>query len=126
MDLAGTTNEVQDPNLILKSLSITKEAFQEQVDILKGLSFEKFYDILGHRLDEHERWVLDYVAHNEEIEQSLHSISMDLRKLENDLYNIEIRDEINMAPMKIYIEEWFQQRMDSLVQERLQLVTRLH
>ena len=27
MDLAGTTNEVQDPNLILKSLSITKEAF---------------------------------------------------------------------------------------------------
>jgi hypothetical protein len=124
MDLAGTTNEVQDPNLILKSLSITKEAFQEQVDILKGLSFEKFYGILEHHLDEHERWVLDYATHNEEIEQSLHSISMDLRKLENDLYDIEIRDEINMAPMKSYIEEWFQQRMDNLVQEGQQPVDR--
>jgi hypothetical protein len=64
------------------------------------------------------------VAHNEEIEQSLHSISMDLRKLENDLYDIEIWDEINMAPMKSYIEEWFQHRMDNLVQEGQQLVNR--
>jgi hypothetical protein len=89
LDLAGTTNEVQDPNLILKSLSVTKEAFKEQVDILKGLYFEKLYNILEHRLDENEHWVLEYASHNEEIEQTLHSISMDIRKLENDLYNIE-------------------------------------
>jgi hypothetical protein len=68
MDLVGTTNDIQDRNLILKSFSITKESFQEQVDILKGLSLEKFYNILEHRLDEHERWVLDYASHNEEIE----------------------------------------------------------
>ena len=117
MHLAGTTNEVQDPNLILKSMLVTKVAFKEKVDILKGLSFEKFYSILEHCLDEHERWVLDYASHNEEIEQTLHNISMDLRKLENDLYDIEIWDEINMAPMRSYIEEWFQQRMDNLVQE---------
>ncbi len=117
MDLAGSTNEVQDPNLILKSLPITKESFEEQVDILKGLSFEKFYDILEHRLDEHEHKVLDYASHNEETEHSLHSISMDLTKLENDLYNIEIWDEINTTPMKSYIEEWFQIIMESLVQE---------
>ena len=65
MDLAETTNEVQDPNLILKSFSVTKEAFQEKVDILKGLSFKKFYGILEHHLDEHEHWVLDYASHNE-------------------------------------------------------------
>jgi hypothetical protein len=122
IDLAGSTNEVQDPNLILKSLSMTKEAFDEQLDILKGLSFEKFYGIVEHRVDELERWVLDYSTHNEEIEQSLHSISMDLRKLENDLYDIEIRDEINMAPMRSYIEEWFQRRMDNLIQEGQQPV----
>jgi hypothetical protein len=58
--LAGSTNEVQDPNLILKSLSMTKEAFDEQLDILKGLSFETFYDILEYRVDELESWVLDY------------------------------------------------------------------
>jgi hypothetical protein len=45
---------------------------------------------------------------------------MDLRKLENDLYDIEIQDEINTTPMKRYIEEWFQLRMESLVQERQQ------
>jgi hypothetical protein len=122
IDLAGSTNKVQDPNLILKSLSMTKEAFDEQLDILKGLSFEKFYGIVEHRVDELEHWVLDYSTHNEEIEQSLHSISMDIRKLENDLYDIEIQDEINMPPMRNYIEEWFQQRMDNLIQEGQQSV----
>jgi hypothetical protein len=105
-------------------LSVTKESFQEQVDILKGLSFEKFNSILEHRLYEHEHWVFDYASHNEEIEHSLHSISVDIRKLENDLYDIEIWDEINIAPMKIYIEEWFQQRMDSLIQEGQQPVNK--
>jgi hypothetical protein len=45
---------------------------------------------------------------------------MDRTKLENDLYDIEIWDEINTAPMKSYIEEWFQLRMQSLIQEEKQ------
>jgi hypothetical protein len=122
IDLAGSTNEVQDPNLVLKSLSMTKEAFDEQLDILKGLSLEKFYDILEYRVDELENWLLDYATHNEEIEQALHSISMDLRKLENELFDIEIQDEINVAPMRSYIEEWFQRRMDNLIEEGQQPV----
>jgi hypothetical protein len=65
---------------------------------------------------------VDYSAHNEEIEQALHSISMDLRKLENKLFDIEIRDEINVAPMRSYIEEWFQQIMDKLIDEGQQPV----
>jgi hypothetical protein len=122
IDLAGSTNEVQDPNLILKSLSLTKEAFDEQLDILKGLSLEKFYDILEYGVDEVENWLVDYSTHNEEIEQALHSISMDLRKLENELFDIEIQDEINVAPMRSYIEEWFQRRMDKLIDEGQQPV----
>jgi hypothetical protein len=117
IDLAGSTNEVQDPNLILKSLSLTKQAFNEQLDILKGLSLEKFYDILEYGEDDVENWQVDYSAHNEEIEQALHSISMDLKKLENKLFDIEIWDEINMAPMRSYIEEWIQRRMDKLTNE---------
>jgi hypothetical protein len=42
---------------------------------------------------------------------------MDRSKLENDLYDIEIRYEINTAPMKSYIKEWFQLIMESLIQE---------
>jgi hypothetical protein len=47
---------------------MTKEAFDEQLDILNGLSFEKFYNIVEYLVDELESWVLDYLAHNEEIE----------------------------------------------------------
>jgi hypothetical protein len=101
---------------------MTKEAFDEQLDILKGLSFKKFYDILEYHVDELENWLLDYATHNEEIEQALHSISMDLRKLENDLFNTEIQDEINVAPMRSHIEKWFQWRMDNLIEEGKQLV----
>jgi hypothetical protein len=57
-----------------------------------------------------------------EFTQALHSISMDLRKLENELFDIEIQDEINVAPMRSYIEEWFQRRMDNLIDEGQQPV----
>jgi hypothetical protein len=42
---------------------------------------------------------------------------MDLRKLENELFDIEIRDEINVPPMRSYIEEWLQRRMEKLTDE---------
>jgi hypothetical protein len=51
IDLAGSTNDVQDPKLILNSLFLTKQAFDEQVEIFKGLSFEKFYGILEYNED---------------------------------------------------------------------------
>ena len=47
---------------------------------------------------------------------------VDLRKLENNLFDIEIQDEINLPPMRSHIEEWFQRRMDNLIQEGKQLV----
>jgi hypothetical protein len=46
IDVTRRTNEVQDPKLILNSVFITKKQFDEQVEILKGLSGEKFYGII--------------------------------------------------------------------------------
>jgi hypothetical protein len=46
IDLAGGTDEVQDPKLILNSMFLTKQQFDEQVEIFKGLSAEIFYGIL--------------------------------------------------------------------------------
>jgi hypothetical protein len=46
VDLAGSTNKVQDPKLILNSLFLTKQQFDEQVEICKGLSIEKFHGII--------------------------------------------------------------------------------
>jgi hypothetical protein len=38
LDLAGTTGEVQDPKLLLNSIFMTKEKFEEHLEILKGVS----------------------------------------------------------------------------------------
>ena len=52
IDLAGSTNEVQDPKLILNSMFLTKKQFDEQVEIFKGLSTKFFYRILKYNEDE--------------------------------------------------------------------------
>jgi hypothetical protein len=37
--------------------------------------------------------------------------------LEGELFNIKIQHEINMAPMKNYIEEWFKKSIEKLTIE---------
>jgi hypothetical protein len=37
--------------------------------------------------------------------------------LEGKIFNIKIRHEINVAPMKSYIEEWFKKAIDKLTNE---------
>jgi hypothetical protein len=68
IDIAGSTNEVEDPKLILNSLFLTKQSFDEQVEIFKGLSFEKFYGILEYDEDDVDKWLVDYSVKNQDIE----------------------------------------------------------
>jgi hypothetical protein len=89
IDLVGSTNEVQDPKLILNPLFLTKQEFEEQVEIFKGLSFEKFYDILEYSEDDVENWLVDYSIKNQDIEVTLQNIYIDLRDLEAELFNIK-------------------------------------
>jgi hypothetical protein len=117
VDLARSTNKFQDPKLILKSLFLTKQKFDEQVNIFKGLSIKKFYGILEYDEDTIENWLVDYFIKNQDIEEALHGISPDLRDLEGELFNIKIRHEINVAPMEIYIEEWFKKAINKLTTE---------
>jgi hypothetical protein len=44
-------------------------------------------------------------------------LTHDLRDLEGELFNIKIRHEINVAPMKNYIEYWFKKAIDKLTKE---------
>jgi hypothetical protein len=64
VDLAGSTNEFQDLKLILNSLFLTKQQFDEQVEIFKGLSFENFYGILEYDEDDIDNWLVDYSMKN--------------------------------------------------------------
>jgi hypothetical protein len=67
IDLAGSTDEVHDTKLILNSMFMTKKQFDEQVEILKGLSAEKFYGIIEYNEEEIDNWLVDYSMKNKNI-----------------------------------------------------------
>jgi hypothetical protein len=69
---------------------LTKKTFDEQVEIFKGLSVENFYGILEYNEDEIDNYLVDYSEKNQDIEEELHGISLDLRDLEGELFNIKI------------------------------------
>ena len=117
IDLAESTNLVQDPKLILNSLFLTKQDFDIQVDIFKGLSFENFYGILEYNEDDVDNWLVDYSVKNQDIEEAFCNISIDLRDLEREFLNIKIRHEISVAPMRSYIEDWFKKYIDKLTND---------
>jgi hypothetical protein len=122
IDLAGSTHEVQDPKLIFNSMFMTKQQFDEHVEILKGLSAEKFNGIIEYGEEEIDNWLIDYSIKNQDIEESIHGISRNLRDLEGELFNIKIRHDINVVPMKNYIEDWFKREIDKLTKEGLETI----
>jgi hypothetical protein len=62
--LSRNTNEVQYPKLILNSLFLTKQQFDEQVEIFKGLLVENVYGILEYNEDDINNWLVDYSMNN--------------------------------------------------------------
>jgi hypothetical protein len=117
IDLVSNTNEVQDPKLIFNSLFLTKKEFDDQVHIYKRMPFENFYGILEYGEDDVKNWLVGYSIKNQDIQEELHNLSIDLRDLESKLFNIKIWHEINMAPMRSYIEEWFKKDVDQVTNE---------
>jgi hypothetical protein len=106
IDLVGTTREVQDPKLILNSIFMTSYQFEECVEILKGLFAEKFNIIIDYNENEVKSWLVGYANKNEDIEDTFRQLSYELREFEVILFDIKIRQEINVPPMKEYIEDW--------------------
>jgi hypothetical protein len=81
IELAEKIVEVQDSRLIINSIFMTRKQFEEHVDILKSISVEKFNSIIEYDEREIENWLVDYVKKNQDIEESIHNISHDLRDL---------------------------------------------
>ena len=65
---------------------------------------------------------MDYSTQNEEIEQALRNLSINLRELEKEIFNTKIWDEISVAPLRGYIEEWLQREIDKLTDKGQQVV----
>ena len=96
---------------------LTKQAFDDQIEIYKRLSFENFYGILEYGEDDVKKWLVGYSIKNQDIQEVLHNLSIDLRDLESEFFDIKIWHEINVAPMKWYIEEWFKKVVDQITNE---------
>jgi len=53
-----------------------------------------------------ESWLVIYVNNNKDIEDTLHQLSIEFRYLENSLFDIKVRQELTISPMRDYIENW--------------------
>jgi hypothetical protein len=76
--------------------------------MFKTLSLQTFYNILQFDQAHVHDWLVNYAIQNEEIHQALSNLSIDFQELENNIFNIKIRNEINIAPMRGYIEDWIE------------------
>lgn len=54
------------------------------------MSFENFYDIIEYGEDDVKPWLVGYAIKNQNIQEALHNLSIDLRDLEIELFNIKI------------------------------------
>jgi hypothetical protein len=115
--LVGTTREVQDPKLILNYMLMTREQFEEHLEILKIVSVEKFNSLNKYTEQEVESWLVNYVNKNEDIEDTLHQLSIDFRDLESTLFNINVRQEIIIVSMRDYIENWLKKSLIKITEE---------
>jgi hypothetical protein len=76
--------------------------------MFKTLSLQTFYNSLQFDQAHVHDWLVNYAIQNEEIHQALYNLSIDLWELENDIFNIKIQNEINIAPMRGYTEDWLE------------------
>jgi hypothetical protein len=61
LDLVGSTGDVEDPHLILDSILMSKEKFEEKLDLLKTASTERFNNLTEYSELEVESWLVNYV-----------------------------------------------------------------
>jgi hypothetical protein len=91
LELVGSTEDVEDSHLILNSILLSKEQMEEKLDLLKIASAENFNNSTEYLETEVESWLVLYMNKNDDIEDTLHQLSMDFKVLENSLFNIKVR-----------------------------------
>ena len=116
LDIVGTIREVDDPNIILNSIFMSKEYFEEKIKSLKFASTERFISLTEYSEFEVESWLVNYVNKNEYIEETLHQISIDYWEIEDSWFDIRVRQEVIVTPMRDYIENWLKQALIKIME----------
>ena len=88
LKLVGLTKELDDPNLIMDTILMSKEQLLEQLEALKVAWENEFSDSVEF-FEEVERWHVWYINENDDIEDTLHQLIIDLREMENELFAIK-------------------------------------
>jgi len=89
---------------------------KKKIDLLKVASTKKFNNLIEYSELEVESCLDSYVNKNEDIEATLHQLSMDFRDLESSLFDIKVRKEITVAPMRDYIENWLNKSLTKIIE----------
>jgi hypothetical protein len=61
LDLVGSTGDVENSHLILDSMFMSKEQFEEKVELLKTASTKRFNNLTEYSKLEVESWLVSYV-----------------------------------------------------------------
>jgi hypothetical protein len=61
--------------------------------------------------------LVSYVNKNEDIEDTLHQLSIEFRDFERTLFDIKFKQEITVTPMREYIENWLKQDLIKIIEE---------
>jgi hypothetical protein len=89
---------------------------------LKSASAERFNSLTEYSEFEVESWLVNYVNKNEDIEDTLHQISIDYREIEDSLFDIRVKQEIIVTPMRDYIENWLKKDLIKITETDQEVV----
>jgi hypothetical protein len=56
----------------------------------------------------------------------LQNLSIDYREIEGELFNIKVKQEVTIAPLRDYIEEWLNKSISKIYEIPTEVVTTIH
>jgi hypothetical protein len=112
--------ELDGPNLLMVTMLLSKETFMGTLNALKVAWENEFTETIKIFEEEVEKWLVWYINRNDEVDDTLHESGMDLREFENELFEIKTKHQINVAPLREYIEERLKKALIKIVEPKNQ------
>jgi hypothetical protein len=113
--LLDVTKELEGPHLIMDTIFLTKDRMQEQLDALKISWANEFNDLTEFLQEEVEKWLIHYVNKNEDQVDIIHQLGFELKDIEDELFDLKIKHELMVAPLREYIEQWLKNALVRIV-----------
>jgi hypothetical protein len=73
--------------------------------------------------DDIDNWLVEYTNKNEDIENTLQNLSIDHREIKHELFNIKVKQEVIVAPLRNYIQEWLNNSISKISEIPTEAVT---